>query len=214
MRSLGCSRNESNSESHHIPRRKAMHADFLTDKAEKVQSNKCIYQRLHSWPAQSSYTELSTPSHQVHLSNSLSTTKSFSSQLSIAIQKKRIEKMSPPLAMSHFPSAQTTFQPPLVANNNAFLGDIVSSTDTSAPISAGFFRLEKGRSSPLPLPYHPLPLSSPLTRFRHPIGIHLHLPRNKNNPLRLLQHHRRNGQESRRKTRRRILFPQRSDDYV
>ena len=59
-----------------------------------------------------------------------------------------------PLAMSYYPKAQET-KPPLIANETAYLGDISSSdkTDPSAPISAGFYRLEKGSlhtSSPLP----------------------------------------------------------------
>jgi hypothetical protein len=29
-----------------------------------------------------------------------------------------------PVAMTHFAQAQTTFKPPLIANENAFLGDI------------------------------------------------------------------------------------------
>ncbi|CEJ59663.1 ethanolamine utilization protein [Penicillium brasilianum] len=42
--------------------------------------------------------------------------------------------------------AQSTFKPPLLANENAYLGDIVSSEKDNAekPMSAGFYRLEKG----------------------------------------------------------------------
>ncbi|KAK2612265.1 hypothetical protein QQS21_001691 [Conoideocrella luteorostrata] len=44
-----------------------------------------------------------------------------------------------------FPQAQSTFEIPLLANNNAFLGDVFSSDQTAeSPISAGFFRLKKG----------------------------------------------------------------------
>ncbi|KAA8618431.1 EutQ Ethanolamine utilization protein [Pyrenophora tritici-repentis] len=70
-------------------------------------------------------------------------------------------------AMQYFEKAQTTFNPPLIANENAYLGDVVSSnqppeeekartftnqtattnsesTDPEKPISGGFYRLEKG----------------------------------------------------------------------
>ncbi|GIJ90149.1 hypothetical protein Asppvi_009101 [Aspergillus pseudoviridinutans] len=42
--------------------------------------------------------------------------------------------------------AQSTFKPPLIANENAFLGDVYSSEkeNPDKPISAGFYRLEKG----------------------------------------------------------------------
>jgi ethanolamine utilization protein EutQ (cupin superfamily) len=44
-----------------------------------------------------------------------------------------------------FPQAQSKFQIPLLANDNAFLGDVFSSDQTSnTPISSGFFRLKKG----------------------------------------------------------------------
>lgn len=59
--------------------------------------------------------------------------------------------MSSP-AFQHFAGAQTNFKPPLIANENAYLGDVVSSTDGDKPISAGFYRLEKG--TPLVYTYH------------------------------------------------------------
>ncbi|CAG8947271.1 unnamed protein product [Penicillium salamii] len=42
--------------------------------------------------------------------------------------------------------AQSTFKPPLIANENAFLGDIETSEkeNPDKPMSAGFYRLEKG----------------------------------------------------------------------
>ncbi|KAF2830075.1 hypothetical protein CC86DRAFT_367951 [Ophiobolus disseminans] len=48
--------------------------------------------------------------------------------------------------MQYFEKAQSSFKPPLVANENAFLGDVASSESTSpgTPISGGFYRLEKG----------------------------------------------------------------------
>jgi hypothetical protein len=51
-----------------------------------------------------------------------------------------------PVAFEYHPNAQKDYQPPLIANENAFLGDVFSSEskDPSAPISAGFYRLEKG----------------------------------------------------------------------
>lgn len=53
---------------------------------------------------------------------------------------------APLKAFSHLPQQQQTFKPPLIANENAFLGDVISSekNDPKAPISAGFYRLEKG----------------------------------------------------------------------
>jgi len=54
--------------------------------------------------------------------------------------------MSTPVAFNYFKQAQTSFKPPLIANENAFLGDVVTSekNDPTSPISAGFYRLEKG----------------------------------------------------------------------
>jgi len=50
------------------------------------------------------------------------------------------------VAMNYFPQAQKTFQPPLIANENAFLGDITTSEkqDATSPMSCGLYRLEKG----------------------------------------------------------------------
>lgn len=52
-----------------------------------------------------------------------------------------------PVKFNYFANAQTEFKPPLIANENAFLGDVVTSEsqDPKAPISAGFYRLEKGK---------------------------------------------------------------------
>jgi uncharacterized cupin superfamily protein len=57
---------------------------------------------------------------------------------------------------THFASAQTAFKPPLIANENAFLGDIATSqpNDPVAPISAGFYRLEKGTPLVYEYTYH------------------------------------------------------------
>lgn len=35
-------------------------------------------------------------------------------------------KMATPIAMNYFEKAQSTFKPPLIANENAFLGDIAT----------------------------------------------------------------------------------------
>jgi uncharacterized cupin superfamily protein len=62
--------------------------------------------------------------------------------------------MSPP-PFTHFVGAQTSFSPPLISANNAFLGDVASSgtsklahaqpcPDDVAPISCGFYRQEAG----------------------------------------------------------------------
>lgn len=51
-----------------------------------------------------------------------------------------------PVGLTYFPKAQSEFKPPLIANENAFLGDVISSekNDAVSPISCGFYRLEKG----------------------------------------------------------------------
>jgi len=66
----------------------------------------------------------------------------------------------------YFPAAQTTFQPPLLANENAYLGDIATSgpstflkhnqpaPDGVAPITSGFYRLEKGTPLVYDYTYH------------------------------------------------------------
>lgn len=61
-----------------------------------------------------------------------------------------------PATFTHFAGAQTTFNPPLIANENAYLGDIASSQplDPTSPISAGFYRLEKGTPLVYEYTYH------------------------------------------------------------
>ncbi|KAJ6003051.1 Ethanolamine utilization EutQ [Penicillium sp. IBT 35674x] len=63
-----------------------------------------------------------------------------------------------PPAFTYHAKAQSTFKPPLIANENAFLGDVISSgnphrrltivrsdkDNAEKPISCGFYRLEKG----------------------------------------------------------------------
>ncbi|OJJ55888.1 hypothetical protein ASPSYDRAFT_92097 [Aspergillus sydowii CBS 593.65] len=51
-----------------------------------------------------------------------------------------------PTPMVYHARAQSNFKPPLIANDNAFLGDVDSSDsyNPGKPISAGFYRLEKG----------------------------------------------------------------------
>ncbi|KAF7594998.1 hypothetical protein BBP40_007598 [Aspergillus hancockii] len=51
-----------------------------------------------------------------------------------------------PTAFTYHAKAQSTFKPPLIANENSFLGDIQSSENDNPdkPMSAGFYRLEKG----------------------------------------------------------------------
>ncbi|KFA46043.1 hypothetical protein S40293_07470 [Stachybotrys chartarum IBT 40293] len=51
-------------------------------------------------------------------------------------------------AFSHYPKAQTEFKIPLLAGDNAYLGDLFSSdkTNPDKPISAGLYRLEKGEA--------------------------------------------------------------------
>jgi ethanolamine utilization protein EutQ (cupin superfamily) len=54
--------------------------------------------------------------------------------------------MAAAVAFSHHAKAQTDFKIPLLAGDNAYLGDVFSSDKTSpdTPISAGLYRLEKG----------------------------------------------------------------------
>ena len=49
--------------------------------------------------------------------------------------------------MNYFKQMQTDFKPPLIANENAFLGDVATSmkNDEKSPITCGFYRLEKGK---------------------------------------------------------------------
>ena len=60
------------------------------------------------------------------------------------------------LKFTHYAGAQTEFKPPLIANDNAFLGDIATSeaNDPVAPISSGFYRLEKGTPLIYEYTYH------------------------------------------------------------
>ncbi|KAI5866558.1 hypothetical protein GGS23DRAFT_593305 [Durotheca rogersii] len=60
-----------------------------------------------------------------------------------------------PIAMNYFAKAQSV-KPPLIANENAFLGDVASSDkiDPDKPISAGFYRLEKGTPLVYEYTYH------------------------------------------------------------
>lgn len=60
---------------------------------------------------------------------------------------------SEPVAMDYLPKQQQDYKPPLIANENAFLGDVATSdqNDSEKPISCGFYRLEKGKYLPPPL---------------------------------------------------------------
>jgi ethanolamine utilization protein EutQ (cupin superfamily) len=64
--------------------------------------------------------------------------------------------MSEPIPFTHYPSAQTEYKPPLLAHENHFLGDVTTSEgrDTTAPISGGFYRLEKGTPLVYDYTYH------------------------------------------------------------
>ncbi|KAG9241524.1 hypothetical protein BJ878DRAFT_224122 [Calycina marina] len=64
--------------------------------------------------------------------------------------------MASPVKFSHYVQAQTEFKPPLIANENAFLGDVVTSesNDPTSPIVAGFYRLEKGTPLVYDYTYH------------------------------------------------------------
>ncbi|CAG8948648.1 hypothetical protein HYFRA_00001768 [Hymenoscyphus fraxineus] len=74
--------------------------------------------------------------------------------LSKASSKSSSEKSN--MSFTHYSNAQASFKPPLIANENAFLGDISTSekNDPKAPISAGFYRLEKGTPLVYEYTYH------------------------------------------------------------
>lgn len=59
-------------------------------------------------------------------------------------------------AFKHFSRAQSDFKLPLIAHDNAFLGDLVTSepNDPVAPIVSGFYRLEKGTPLVYDYTYH------------------------------------------------------------
>lgn len=56
----------------------------------------------------------------------------------------------------HYSKAQSSFKPPLIANGNAYLGDVYSSdqNDPEKPISCGFYRLEAGTPLVYTYTYH------------------------------------------------------------
>ncbi|RDL40867.1 RmlC-like cupin [Venustampulla echinocandica] len=64
--------------------------------------------------------------------------------------------LHPIMSFTHISNAQTTFKPPLIANENAYLGDIATSesNDPTSPITAGFYRLEKGTPLVYEYTYH------------------------------------------------------------
>ena len=49
--------------------------------------------------------------------------------------------------MNYLPKQQQEYKPPLIANENAYLGDVATSEDNDSekPVSCGFYRLEKGQ---------------------------------------------------------------------
>jgi len=59
-------------------------------------------------------------------------------------------------AFKHFSKVQSEFKPPLIANENAYLGDVASSekNDPEKPISCGIYRLEKGTPLVYTYTYH------------------------------------------------------------
>ncbi|PGH04198.1 hypothetical protein AJ79_07176 [Helicocarpus griseus UAMH5409] len=64
--------------------------------------------------------------------------------------------MADPIPFKYHAKAQSTFKPPLIANENAFLGDVFSSesNDPEKPVSCGFYRLEKGTPLVYTYTYH------------------------------------------------------------
>jgi len=61
-----------------------------------------------------------------------------------------------PIGFNYFPKIQSTFKPALIANENAFLEDVVSSdkVDPENPVSCGIYRLEKGTPLVYEYTYH------------------------------------------------------------
>lgn len=72
-----------------------------------------------------------------------------------------------PVPFTHHAQAQTTFKPPLIANENAYLGDIATSqsADPKAPITSGFYRLEKGMYAIHPSHPYAMKLTCPTLIF-------------------------------------------------
>ena len=58
--------------------------------------------------------------------------------------------------MQHYEQATTQFQPPLIAHDNHFLGDVWSSAknDPDKAISCGIYRFEPGQELVYPYHYH------------------------------------------------------------
>jgi hypothetical protein len=50
----------------------------------------------------------------------------FISKFKSSTSNPKTEKMAAPVAFTYFSKAQSTFKPPLIANENAFLGDVIS----------------------------------------------------------------------------------------
>ncbi|MCJ1311234.1 hypothetical protein MMC25_004905 [Agyrium rufum] len=78
------------------------------------------------------------------------------SKTASATSEKMSTEGTKPTAFRHYPQAQQTFKPPLIANENAFLGDVYSSDKVApeAPISCGFYRLEPGTPLVYTYTYH------------------------------------------------------------
>lgn len=64
------------------------------------------------------------------------------------------DNMHEPLKFAHYPQVQQSFDPPLIAHDNHFLADIFNSTDTSAPITSGFYHLKPGTPLEYTYTYH------------------------------------------------------------
>lgn len=59
-------------------------------------------------------------------------------------------------AFTYYAKVQKEFKPPLIANENAFLGDVASNDniDPEKPLSAGIYRLESGTPLVYTYTYH------------------------------------------------------------
>jgi uncharacterized cupin superfamily protein len=77
----------------------------------------------------------------------------FTSKRKLSATEK---KMGSTPAFQYFAKVKSEFKPPLIANDNAFLGDVVSSDkiDPEKPVSCGIYRLEKGTPLVYTYTYH------------------------------------------------------------
>lgn len=99
--------------------------------------------------------------------------------------------------MHHYPNAQKEFKPPLIANENAYLGDVFSRS--GAPLFPLSATLTTPQRQDQPRQAHVGRLLQ--ARKRHAAGIYLHLRRDEDHCRGILHDFRRDRQEGQRETR-------------